>query len=228
MSDAYQERPGRHPAVAALWSSKANAPGVTLVAADGCFDLIVRFGSQGVSAFVYTPVARAHRSAVDAGDHLIGVRLRPGFGAALVEAPRIIVLAERRGVECPDALEVLVVNAVENHEMQPSIVADFVEEARSTAGTLRLTGGGSAARERELQRACRRWIGLSPKSFLRVERAWAAREAIRIGSPLAMISADLGYADQAHLTREVRDLLGVTPGALRPVGNLQDLMSPTR
>lgn len=228
MSDAYQERPGRHAAVAALWSSKADAPGVTLVAADGCFDLIVRLAARGVSAFVYTPVARAHCSAVDAGDHLVGVRLRPGFGAALVESPRLTRIAELRGVECPDDLEDLVVNAVENHEMQPSIVADFVDEARSTAGSLRLTGRGSAARERELQRACRRWIGLSPKSFLRIERAWAAREAILIGSPLAMIAADLGYADQAHLTREVRELLGVTPRALRPVGNLQDLMTPTR
>jgi AraC-like DNA-binding protein len=92
---------------------------------------------------------------------------------------------------------------------------------------MRLTGI-SAARERELQRACRRWLGLSPKAFLRIERVWAAREAIRGGGPLAMIAAELGYADQAHLAREVRELLGVTPRALRPVGILQDLTAPSR
>jgi AraC-like DNA-binding protein len=225
----YQERPGRHPAVAAVWSSAAAAPGASLVAADGCFDLIVRASNHGgVSAFVYTPVARAHHAAVDAGDRHVGVRLRPGFGAALVERPDMVRVAERFAIDRPDDLEALVVNALEAHARQPHVVADFVEEARLSAGSLRLTGGSSAARERELQRACRRWLGLSPKAFLRIERVWAAREAIRAGGPLAMIAADLGYADQAHLTREVRQLLGVTPRELRPVGILQDSRRPRR
>lgn len=224
----YQERPGRHPAVAAVWSSAARAHGSTLVAADACFDLIVRASKRsGVSAFVYTPAARAHHAVVDAGDRHVGVRLRPGFGAALVEYPEIVRDAERLAVERPDDLEALVVNAVEAHAAQPSVVADFVGEARASAGSLRLTGG-STARERELQRACQRWLGLSPKAFLRIERVWAAREAIRAGGPLAMIAADLGYADQAHLTREVRELLGVTPRELRPVGIVQDLSAPSR
>jgi AraC-like DNA-binding protein len=212
-----------------VWSGAAAAPGATLVAADGCFDLIVRASKQGgVAAFVYTPVARAHHATVEAGDRHVGVRLRPGFGAALVERPDIVRVAAHFMVECPDELESLVVGAVEEHARQPSIVADFVAAARGSAGSLRLTRTCSAARERELQRACRRWLGLSPKAFLRIERVWAAREAIRAGGPLAMIAADLGYADQAHLTREVRVLLGVTPRELRPVGILQDLAAPRR
>lgn len=224
----YQERPGRHRAVAAVWSSAAIAPGATLVAADGCFDLIVRASNHGaVSAFIYTPVARAHHAPVEEGDRHFGVRLRPGFGAALVERPDLLRGAERLMLQCPDDLEELVVNALETHTKQPGVVADFVEEARASAGSMRLTGS-STSRERELQRACRRWLGLSPKAFLRIERVWAARKAIRAGGRLAMIAADLGYADQAHLTREVRELLGVTPRELRPVGILQDLTAPRR
>jgi len=33
--------------------------------------------------------------------------------------------------------------------------------------------------------------------------------------PIARIARDTGFADQAHLTRAMRDLLGVTPAALR-------------
>jgi AraC-like DNA-binding protein len=224
----YHEQPGRHPAVAAVWSSVADAPGTTLVAADGCFDLIVRANSCGVSAFVYTPVPRAHHATVAAGDRHIGVRLRPGFGAVLLQQPDLVRLAVGAAMTCPDELEALVVSAVEAHATRPNIVADFVEEARSAAGSLRLTADASAARERELQRACWRWVGLSPKAFLRIERVWAAREAIRNGGPLAMIAADFGYADQAHLTREVRQLLGVKPRELRCVGFLQDGLAPNR
>ncbi len=225
---AYQEQPGRHSAVAAVWASAAAAPGSTLVAADGCFDLIVRARHHGpTTAFVYTPVARAHRALVEAGDRHVGVRLRPGFGAALVERPDLVRAAERLSVESPEDLEELVANAVEAHTRQPGVVAEFVEEARASTGALRLTGT-SASRERELQRACRRWLGLSPKAFLRIERVWAAREAIRGGEPLTTIAAELGYADQAHLTRECRELLGVTPRELRPVGILQDLTAPSR
>ena len=224
----YHERPGRHPAVAAVWSSVAIAPGATLIAADGCFDLIVRASCHGVAAFVYTPVARAHHATVAAGDRHVGVRLRPGFGAALIRRPDIVRLAARSAVERPDELEALVASAVDEHTRRPSIVADFVEAARATAGSLRLTAGASGARERELQRACQRWVGLSPKAFLRIERVWAAREAIRTGGPLAMIAVEFGYADQAHLTREVRQLLGVKPGELRPVGFLQDGAAPNR
>jgi AraC-like DNA-binding protein len=225
---AYREQPGRHPAVAAVWASAAAAPGATLVAADGCFDLIVRARRCGpTTAFVYTPAARAHHALVEVGDRHVGVRLRPGFGAALVERPDLVRAAERLSVESPQDLEELVANAVEAHPRQPGVVADFVLEARASTGAMRLTGI-SAARERELQRACRRWLGLSPKAFLRIERVWAAREAIRGGGPLAMIAAELGYADQAHLAREVRELLGVTPRALRPVGILQDLTAPSR
>lgn len=224
----YHERPGRHFAVAAVWSSAAVAPGATLVAADGCFDLILRASNhRPPSAFVHTPVARAHHVPLEIGDRHVGIRLRPGFGAALLERPDLLTAAKRFTLECPDALESLVVGVVEEHGKPPSIVSDFVEEARASAGSLRLTGS-SVSRERQVQRACRTWLGLSPKAFLRIERAWAAREAIRAGAPLAMIAADLGYADQAHLTREVRELLGVTPRELRPVGILQDQPAPSR
>lgn len=69
---------------------------------------------------------------------------------------------------------------------------------------------------------------MPPKSFLRIERAWAARAAIGEGTPLAAVAADLGYADQAHMTRDVHALLGLTPRELRAVGFLQDSFRPNR
>lgn len=228
----YRERPGRHAAVAAAWSFAAGEATSSVVAADGCFDLIVRADGAGrAAAFVYTPVASAHRAQVEAGTRLLGIRLRPGHGAALTDNyPDILRAAERCLTDTGslDELEFLVASAIDAHLGPPNVVADFTEAARTTAGRLRLTSPSPTSRERELQRACRRWLGVTPKAFLRVERAWAAREAIREGTALAFVAADLGYADQAHLTREIRELLGVTPRQLRPVGILQDEPKPNR
>jgi hypothetical protein len=218
----HQERLSQHPAVAAVWSAVSCARTTTIVPADGCFDLIVRRRADGSSAaHVYRPIARAHVVVVDNGDAHFGVRLRPGFGSALLK-PGVLEAAVGT-----DDLEGLVVDAVNSHRQAPHIVEDFVAAARWASGAVRIDSFDR--HERQLQRACRRWLGLTPKAFLRIERAWGAHAAITQGTPLADVAADLGYTDQAHLTRDVRQLLGTTPGALKPaVGFRQDAPPPRR
>ncbi len=74
-------------------------------------------------------------------------------------------------------------------------------------------------------------FGFGPKRYGRIRRFERALRAIRRSGadPLSRIAADLGYADQAHLSREIRDFAGVTarelgrvetdaPTHLRPPG----------
>jgi AraC family transcriptional regulator len=49
---------------------------------------------------------------------------------------------------------------------------------------------------------------------LRVE--WVAAQLARAGRPLAELALEAGFADQSHLTRVFRRLLGTTPGRFRP------------
>lgn len=226
----YRERHGTHASVAAVWTFAAGDASPSLIAADGCFDLIVSAdGSGEVHAFVDEPGTRAFVAHVAPDTRLCGVRLRPGYGAALTEHRVELLRAVERSTDvAPDALEALVVAAVGAHAETPGVVVDFLGRARATRGCLRLTSDVTSSHERELQRACRRWLGMPPKSFLRIERAWAARAAIGEGTPLAAVAADLGYADQAHMTRDVHALLGLTPRELRAVGFLQDSFRPNR
>lgn len=61
-------------------------------------------------------------------------------------------------------------------------------------------------------------VGLTPKAYARVQRlCQATAELARGYRPLADIAADAGYYDQAHLNRDFRDLIGITPGSYQPI-----------
>jgi AraC-like DNA-binding protein len=57
-------------------------------------------------------------------------------------------------------------------------------------------------------------VGLAPKSVARIARLNRAIDAWRTGQAgWAGIAADCGYADQAHMTRDFRELAGAAPAA---------------
>ena len=67
--------------------------------------------------------------------------------------------------------------------------------------------------ERTLQRLLHKRIGLGPKWLIRRRRLQEAADRLRdSGADLAGIAAELGYADQAHFTRDFRTATGMTPG----------------
>ncbi len=64
---------------------------------------------------------------------------------------------------------------------------------------------------RQLHRRCLPAFGYGPRHLSRVIRFGRALAVIRAGAALAQVAAACDYADQAHLTREVRALAGTTP-----------------
>jgi AraC-like DNA-binding protein len=74
---------------------------------------------------------------------------------------------------------------------------------RQVARTLGVT-------ERQLHRRCVTHFGYGPKTVQRVLRFQDALAMARSDRPLALVAAEAGYADQAHLARDVRALAGAT------------------
>jgi len=84
---------------------------------------------------------------------------------------------------------------------------------------------------RHLARRFAAEVGLGPKAVGRILRFERAQE-LWTRAPMAEVAARAGYADQAHLSREVRALTGRSPGALRaeraaaaPVPDVQDTVA---
>src|SRR5690606_26056147 len=78
-----------------------------------------------------------------------------------------------------------------------------------------------------LSRAFRRELGVSLTWYRNRVRVGRAMERIEAGeSHLGQLAAELGFADQAHLSRTVRAHLGHTPTALRAA--LTEAAAPRR
>ena len=63
-----------------------------------------------------------------------------------------------------------------------------------------------------LVRTFRAATGLPPHAWLDQLRVRHARRLLREGMPIAQVAATAGFADQSHLTRRFKRLVGVTPG----------------
>ncbi len=96
------------------------------------------------------------------------------------------------------------------------LVNDLLQRVENDSDLLRVDqlADGLGMSERTLQRLCSRRIGIGPKWLVQRRRLQEVAERLaRDGTPdLAGVAADLGYADQAHLTRDFRKVTGLTPG----------------
>ena len=68
---------------------------------------------------------------------------------------------------------------------------------------------------RQLERMTKRYYGMPPKKLARKYRALRAASRIAHGDSLDDTELGLAFYDQSHLTREIKQFTGLTPGQLR-------------
>jgi len=69
----------------------------------------------------------------------------------------------------------------------------------------------AAVSRRQLERHFAHWFGTSPRHLAQVARLQHVSRCAQRGASLADIAAHTGFADQAHMTRVVRQLTSLTP-----------------
>jgi AraC-like DNA-binding protein len=238
---AYREfapSPPLHALLACRWSRTVGEDDPTdssLVLPDGCVDVLWRDGRLVVAG----PDQRAWRSRVRAGEEIVGIRLRPGVAGAVFDLPasdllnsrvpleelfdsRAAELAERlSGTEEQEAkyllLEGLVASAVAQSGPDPLVLA-AARRLGFPGSRVDQLADALGISERQLRRRFHAAVGYAPKTLdrvLRFRRLVSQAQAVSDGEiDLARLAADLGYADQAHMTRDCVRLTGMPPARL--------------
>lgn len=166
----------------------------------------------------------------------VGVRLQPAASAAVVDAPgnwrdRIADLAEidagfaarfaaatRSHVDANDAaLWTLLEERLLRYAPDARIEA-AIAELDATGGRARIEATATFVGMglRSFQKRFLECVGLGAKEYARLLRLQATIRALDgDDSPLSQLAVDAGFADQAHATRELARLTGLTPARLR-------------
>ena len=219
------------------WSRRTLSADDLVILPDGCVDLVATSDGR---AFVAGPDRGPTRHRAEAGLTFAGVRLRPGVAEtvlgvpadALCDAqPDLAALWGGTGTRVADGVlraagpearidrwlalveERLAAGPGIDPEVRAAIA--LLEGGRLPVGALGPRVGLSG---RQLHRRVTRQVGYSPKVLDRVLRfrrfLGRGADAASGATPLAVVAAEVGYADQAHLARECRRLAGATPTAL--------------
>ncbi|MBO2465706.1 DUF6597 domain-containing transcriptional factor [Actinomadura violacea] len=229
----YREVPERGAGLVCSWTAALPAgaePFVQRVVPDGCVDVIWSAGGIHVAG----PDTGPMPAAVRPGAEIVAVRFGPGAAPPVLGVPAD-ALRDGRGPlrelwgGAAEALADAVAGAGSLEERRAVLVAGVRARAavaepvdplvpailagvagRSVPEVADAVGLG----ERQLRRRSLAAFGYGPKTLQRVLRFQRALGLARSGVALADVATAAGYADQAHLSNEVRALAGEPVRAL--------------
>ena len=224
--------------VACTWVARAGAreASPSPIIPDACSDIVV----VGAAApHVAGPATRTHEVSAEPGTIVVGIRFKPGaaravFGCDASELRDADVELHAVGLRDTRHLVAALDSAQSPHTMRAALEswvrarlsaradrdAIALHAARALVVDPQLTVHGLARSlgwsERRLLREISATCGYGPKMLQRIVRVQRVVRRARgdCSSSLATLAVDAGYADQAHMTREFRDLTGLTPRTL--------------
>lgn len=191
-----------------LWRFAAQVSMTVHVPPDGCRDLIVIVPRGGAPVCLVSPLTQTSEThAFAPGDQAMGVRLRPG--AQFDERALTALLRARERFDDSDLLAA--VGAATRLDARVDEALSCLGEAPSLPLAQARLGVSARSLERLLAARTRR----GPLWWRSLARARRCGRALAGDAPLAELAADHGYADQAHMTRDLRRWFGQAPARLR-------------
>ncbi len=220
----YRERAARLPG-AVVWQSvpTPDDPADKRVLPDGCMDLMWSDGELVVAG----PDTHAHVGPVAS---YTAIRFAPGTAPGLLGVPahelrdQRVRLADLWPADRVRRLTSRIASSGKPGAALEYAALELMGDADPALSELvrRLRAGSAVASaaadggfsERQLHRRSLAAFGYGPKLLGRILRLNRALDLARAGMPYAAVAARAGYADQAHLSRDVKALAGAPLGVL--------------
>jgi AraC-like DNA-binding protein len=198
----------------------------------------VNLGFEASGAGIFGVDTRLFTRSLAGSGRVLGIKFRPGgfrpfwqapisqltdrvvpasrvFGPRAEQARQAIISGDDNDAAMIGHAEALLGTARAEPDPLAAEAAVLVSRITEDPGLRRVDelSAASGMTARGLQRLFADYVGVSPKWVMRRARLHEAAERADGGDPVdwAGLAADLGYADQAHLTRDFTVTLGVSP-----------------
>ena len=220
-----EERTSDSPFVETIWRTEAESDGSDIVSADMNWDMIVMQQYGKINLAVWGPMTKAISIPHTQGSEALGIRFK--VGTFLYDVPTYSQL--NAGMVLPEA-------SSKSFWLNSSIwelptyenVETFIDRlvrcgllGRDTVVEAALEGNNPDVSLRSVQRRFLRITGLTQRSIRSIERAQQAASLLVSGTPILDTVFEAGYADQQHMTKSLKHLLGQTPAQIAGIRNIE-------
>lgn len=218
MSFLYEERTSPSPFVDVVWRTRDTTDGTYLASADARWDMIFTITAHGPRVLLSGPSSEPSVVPYAAGNVNLGIRF--AAGTYFTHVPVRAMCDRTVALWMPSPTTFLLAGTPwpfpgMDDERVDTLVAAFVDGGYLAHDDLvesALDGDAGSRSRRTVERHFTHATGMSPRHVRQIERAREAVARLQHGDPIADVAHALGYADQSHLTRDLKRLTGYTPG----------------
>jgi len=215
VSFEYEERPSASRFVDVIWRTHDTSDGTYLAAADACWDMVFIRSEFGNRALLSGPSSTITPVPYRAGNRNVGIRFNQG--SFLTHVPTTTMVDTTEPLPMPTRESFLLAGEewpMPNYETADAFVLELERRellADDPVVLAALRGEDPGLTPRSVQRHVSRVTGLTANQIRQIVRARTASARLQGGESILDVAHDLGYADQAHLTRDLRRMTGFTP-----------------
>lgn len=215
----FEVRPSDSPVVERVWRSHSERAGPFHSMAACHWGMVITRHEGKVSLTVRGPETKATMADCPAEGEWVGVQFKLGSFMPMLPAD---LLRDRNDVTLPDASgSTFCLNGsaweYPSYENIDTFVHRLVQQGLIVTDPLIAAALGEQPRtlsQRTEQRHFLRATGMTHGTIRQIERAREATGLLREGAAIPQVAYDLGYSDQAHLTRSLRHFVGQTPAQI--------------
>ena len=213
MTQRHQSRFSTSPLIDRVWHTENRADGIYIATPDCAWDLLALQLQDGTHMMMLAGQQTKY----------LEVPYREGTSAVVISFTASAYLAGLKGDDLVDETILLPNNESGCFMLLDSAFEfptfDTAEELVASmvrAGILKqddivasvLEGNPKAMSSRTMQRHFHEVTGISRKALQRIQRAQDAVRMLQAGTATAEVAAEVGYTDQAHLTKDLKKIMG--------------------